>query len=611
MGRWDDAEASFRRALEIKPAYVKAVRGLGDVLWMQGKPDAAVASYRQALTVDGGGATVYNDLGNVLQQLGLLNEALASYASALAIDPRFVEAHSNAGRAHLHGGRIREAIDCQRQAIDIKPGFAEAHFNLANALRDGGRLGEAIASYRRALAIKPEFAIGYAGLGDVQKDTGSLREAQASFRRALEIDPELQDAHTSLLFCMSHDETVTPEVLFAEHRRFGDRFEQPLRAGWPAHRNARDPERPLRVGFVSADLRAHPMSYFIEPLLQHLVGDGSLSLHAYSNHIEEDAVTQRLRPHFRNWRRVAGVADERVAELIAEDGIDVLIDLSGHTSGNRLRVFARKPAPLQVSWLGYPGTTGLLAMDYYFGDAHFLPLAEFGSQFTERLVHLPALAPFLPDAGAPPVNALPALANGYLTFGSFNRPSKLRPVVVASWSQVLRALPDARMLIGGMPQDGQPDELAACFAREGVAGDRLDFHVRAAPQPTSISSARRRLPRHVSLFRRHDDRACAVDGRSHADHCRQSPAGRQGVAILGQVGLQEFVVTDAADFVRKGIALAGDLPALAALRAGMRARCEGAPHRRPEVVADGVNRALRIMWRRWCAGQPAESFASQ
>ena len=346
-------------------------------------------------------------------------------------------------------------------------------------MRDGGRLGEAIASYRRALAIKPEFAIGYAGLGDVQKDTGSLREAQASFRRALEIDPELQDAHTSLLFCMSHDETVTPEVLFAEHRRFGDRFEQPLRAGWPAHRNARDPERPLRVGFVSADLRAHPMSYFIEPLLQHLVGDGSLSLHAYSNHIEEDAVTQRLRPHFRNWRRVAGVADERVAELIAEDGIDVLIDLSGHTSGNRLRVFARKPAPLQVSWLGYPGTTGLLAMDYYFGDAHFLPLAEFGGQFTERLVHLPALAPFLPDAGAPPVNALPALANGYLTFGSFNRPSKLRPVVVASWSQVLRALPDARMLIGGMPQDGQPDELAACFAREGVAGDRLDFHVRA------------------------------------------------------------------------------------------------------------------------------------
>ena len=243
LGRLEEAEASYRRALEIKPAYVKAVRGLGDVLHMQGRLEDAVATFRQALAIDPGAAAVHNDLGNVLQQLGLPEEALASY-----------EARSRSIRASSRRTAMPGAPSCGSGA-SARPSPASARQSRSSPIspkrtstsamrcRDGGTAGEAIASYRRALAIKPDLAIAHVALGDLQKNSGLLGDAQASFGSALAIDPEFHDAHSSLLFCMSHDESVESDALFAEHRRFGDRVEQPLRAGWPVHRNARDPER--------------------------------------------------------------------------------------------------------------------------------------------------------------------------------------------------------------------------------------------------------------------------------------------------------------------------------------------------------------------------------
>jgi protein O-GlcNAc transferase len=611
MGRLSEAEASYRHALEVRPDYVDALRGLGAVLPLQGRPEAAVDSYRRALAIDPHLPGVHNDLGNVQQQLGLLDDALASYRSALAIDPTFAEAHSNAGRVYLRRGQIREAIAYQRRALAVRPEFAEAHFNLGNALRDGGWPTDAIASYRRALSLRPDFAHGHVGLGDLLKDIGQLGEAQASFRRALEIDPALQDAHSSLLFCLSHDESVDPATLFTEHRRFGEHIEAPLRSAWPAHRNTREPERRLEVGFVSGDLRAHPVAYFVEPLLAHLAGMDGLSLHAYSNQVEDDAVTQRLRRHFRHWHPIAGLPDALVAERVQEDRIDILIDLSGHTSRNRLWTFARRPAPVQASWLGYPGTTGLAAIDYYFADAHFLPIAEFGGRFTEKLVHLPAVTPFLPEREAPPVSDLPALSNGFVTFGSFNRTSKLRPAVIALWSRLLCALPDARMVLGGMPQAGQYDAVISRFEHEGVTRERLELHART--DTMAYLQLHRRVDLCLDTFPYAGGTTTAHAlwmGVPTLTLAGGTPAGRQGAAMLGPVGLQEFVALGADDYLRKGIALAADLPALAALRAQLRTRCEDSPHRKPEVIAAALDRALRVMWRRWCAGQPPRAFST-
>ena len=281
-------------------------------------------------------------------------------------------------------------------------------------------------------------------LGNTLYQMGRLDESIASYRKTLALDPGLAQAYTGLFFSLSHHEGTRADELFAEHRRFGLQFEPSLATGATSHANSRDPDRQIRVGFVSADLRLHPVASFVEPLLAHLAAFPTLSLHAYYNFAFEDAVTQGLRCYFKHWTPVAPFSDDALAARIREDGIDILIDLSGHTAGNRLLTFARKPAPIQASWIGYPGASGLGGMDYYLADEHFLPAATFGRYFTEKLVSLPALAPFLPDTFAPPVSDLPALRNGHVTFGSFNRLSKLQPAVVTLWSKLLRALPGAR-----------------------------------------------------------------------------------------------------------------------------------------------------------------------
>ncbi|HEV2041013.1 MAG TPA: tetratricopeptide repeat protein, partial [Casimicrobiaceae bacterium] len=472
-----------------------------------------------------------------------------------------------------------------------------------------GQFDDALASYRLALEIKPDFAVAHNNLGNILQDLGRLDDAVASCRCALELKPDFADAYTNLLFCLSHEEAIGAQALFAEHCRFGEQFEGPLRASWRQHGNERDPARCLRIGFVSGDLREHPVAYFLEPVLAHLGVSPAFALHAYYNHAVEDSVSARLRGYVKQWHSIAGLSDAAVAQKIGDDGIDILIDMSGHTGENRLLCFARKPAPIQASWMGYPGTTGLRAMDYYLADRYFLPPGVFDSQFTEKLVYLPASAPFLPDESAPSVNVLPALSKGYVTFGSFNRISKLRPSAIALWARLLRALPSARMVLGGMPREGEYDSLIDLFGREGIVRERLSFYSRCP------------IPAYLALHHQVD--MCLdtfpYTGGTTTNHALwmgvptltlagHTPPGRQGAAILGHVGLEAFVAADAEDFQAKGLSWAGDLAALAAVRAGLRERCERSPIRRPEAIAAGVESALRTMWQRWCAGLPAETF---
>jgi predicted O-linked N-acetylglucosamine transferase (SPINDLY family) len=425
----------------------------------------------------------------------------------------------------------------------------------------------------------------------------------------LKFKPDYAVAFSNLLFCLSQNATVDAQTLFLEHCRFGERFEAPLRAFWTEHTNSRIPERCLQIGFVSGDLRNHAVASFIEPVLNHLSGYPLLSLHAYANHSIEDSTTQRLRGNFAHWNKIDSLSDAALAEKIRADGIDILIDLSGHANNNRLLTFARKPAPVQISWMGYPCTTGLRAMDYYVADQLFLPRGEFENQFTEKILRLPASAPFLPNTDAPPVNKLPALDSGYVTFGSFNRVSKLSRPVIALWSQLLRALPDSRMVLGGMPEEGKYGMLIEWFAQNGIVRERLDFYSRSDL---------------ASYLRLHQQVDICLDtfpynGGTTSFHALwmgvptlslagKTAAGRSGPAILGNVGLEAFVARDAADFVQKGVSWSGNLTELSEIRAGLRERFASSPRGMPEVIAASLERALRIMWQRWCANLPAESF---
>ncbi|WP_233865311.1 O-linked N-acetylglucosamine transferase family protein [Paraburkholderia adhaesiva] len=507
-------------------------------------------------------------------------------------------------------GNHEEAESICRKLLEVAPGHAEGTRLLGVVLMTTGRMGEAEPLLHQATKLAPESALAWNSLGSFYQRLGRVDAAAEQFLRALDHEPGGAGTWSNLLFCLTHGEGIDPDALFAAHCGFGEQFEAPFKPHWPRHANSREPERALRVGFVSADLRRHAVTNFLEPVLPYLARDPGLRLYAYSNTVGRDEVTERLRSYFAEWRDVSDKDDAAFVQLVEADGIDILIDLSGHTGYNRLPALARKPAPVQASWIGYPGTTGLTAIDYFLADRFWTPIAQFEALFTEKIVCLPAVAPFRPEQEAPPLNTLPALRNGYVTFGSFNRINKLQRDVVTLWAHLLRAVPTARLKIAAMPVDGNLEtQLAAWFMEEGITRERLDFQPRVSV---------------AEFLQLHHEVDIALDtlpfgglttalqslwmGVPTLTLPGRTVPGRSGATVMGHAGLEQFVATSAQDFVLRGAALAADLPALAELRAGMRERCTASPMFQPEALARGVIRALRTMWRHWCEGQMPRSF---
>ncbi|WP_175886352.1 tetratricopeptide repeat protein [Burkholderia sp. BCC0044] len=503
--------------------------------------------------------------------------------------------------------RSTEAETQCRHIIAMQPDNAEGHRILGLVLHSLRRHDEAIAACRRAVELAPQVASMHSALGFLLLDQGASIEAIQWLRRAIEINPMDSITHSSLLFCLIHDNSIDDELLMREHRAFGKLHEarvKPIR-----HTNRRDPRRKLCVGLVSGDLFNHAVSSYLAPTVRYLADDPSLSLHFYSNHLFEDHVTATLREQADSWTDATVLNDDAFADKIRRDGIDILIDLSGHTGHNRLPVFARKPAPVQASWIGYPGTTGLNSVDYVLSDRFFSPPGLLDSQFVEKLVRLPAVAPFSPPPHCPPVNGLPALHAGHVTYGSFNRLNKLRPEVIALWAKVLRADPLARMVIGAIGQDRDQRTYVDWFAAEGISAQRLTF------QPRAQTAVYLQQHHHVDI---------CLDTFPYAGSTTTLNALWMGVptvtisgrklpsrgseAWLSHLGLDEFISNDADDFVDRSLALSKDLGRLSALRASMRERCLASPAFQPATIAAGLSTAWRTMWARWCTGEPPVSF---
>ncbi|WP_314437037.1 O-linked N-acetylglucosamine transferase, SPINDLY family protein [Massilia timonae] len=547
-------------------------------------------------------------LGGIYHRRGDAHGALNAMAMSARFDPDDAETLSNLGMLLMRANRLDESENVLRRALALRPGNVDAHNHLAITLAERGRLSEAQANANAALALDPRHEKAAITLALILQTQGRLVEAAAVCRDLLERNPEQTDAHSNMLFCLSEMPGLTPDALFAEHRLYGRLVEQ--RTAPPASLdNTPEPERRLRIGFVSGDLRNHAVTSFIEPVFERLGQRPGLTLHAYYNHTLVDAVTERLRGHLPHWRDVAALDDEELERQVRADGIDILIDLSGHTAFNRLPAFARRLAPVQASWIGYPGTTGLATMDYYLVDRKFLPHGQYDHLFVEKLVQLPLLIPFEPVASAPDVGPLPALANGYVTFGSFNRLSKFNSEVIKAWVMLLRALPDARLLVGGMPEQHDHAQLRAWLDHEGIAAHRVEFHGRIG------------LNDYLKLHQQVD--LCLdtfpYPGGTTTMHAgwmgvptltldAGTVTGRQTACFLEHCGLHHFVAHSADDFVAKGLAICGDLAALAALRATLRERYALPTSDSMTRVADGIEDALRLLWRRWCQGLPPASF---
>jgi protein O-GlcNAc transferase len=601
QGRFQEALEVKQHSAELLAEDAEAQNNLGNALLKLDRFDEAAKCYRQAIALRPEYAEAESGLGITLQQLGQLEEAEARCRRALALQPEFADACSNLGIVLQDAGRLNEAEACYRRAITIDPSHADAWNNLGITLQKLNRLAEAEAAHRKAIEINPIYADALTNLAGCLLQQARLAEAEACYRRAIELNPGQLNACTNLLFCLSHNPATTPEALFTEHLRVGEHFEEPHRANRQPHTNSRDPERTLKVGIVSADLRKHATSHFIEPALAHLARQPSIELHAYANHLIDDEVTERFRGDIPRWNRVVGLSDDAFAAKIRADAIDILIDLSGHTAGHRLATFARKPAPLQCGWIGYLGTSGMSCIDYYLADPFYLPPGEFDRFFTEKLLHIPTIAPFRPSEMAPHVNPLPALANRYVTFASFSRMGKLNPDVVALWSELLHALPGSKLLLGALASEREFAAPAAWFAANDIPASRLEFHLGA------------KMDDYLKLHHQVD--ICLdpfpFTGGTTTGHAlwmgvptltlagRTSP-GRLGQAMLQHVGLDSFVAHSPDDFVAKGLDSARNLDALADLRATLRDRFQQSPLGQPKAFAQGLAESFRKAWRIWC-----------
>lgn len=607
VGRLNEAVASFRKALEIKPDDGEVHSNLGNALRALGEPNEAVASYRRALELKPDFAEAHSNLGNALRDLGRFDAAAASCRQALAIKPDFAEAQNNLGNALQDMRRFDEAMASYRRALEIKPDYAEAFFNLGNVLQELGRYNEAQASYRRALAIKPDYAEAHGNLGNVFKDLGLIDDAIASYRRALEIDTGYLGARSNLLFAYNLQAGPAPQEMLAEARRFGEivaRQAQPHR-DWP---NSPDAARRLRIGLVSGDLNAHPVGYFIESILTALAATAAerLEIHAYPSHPISDRVTGRIKAACHAWHPAYGLSDRQLDAQIRADGIDILIDLSGHTAHNRLSLFAWKPAPLQVTWLGYFATTGVGAIDYLIADPWTLPESE-EAHYTEKIWRLPETRLcFTPPDLDIDVSPLPALTQGRITFGCFNNLGKLNEAVVALWSRILHAVPNSTLYLKTrqLRDSRVRQRIYERFAAHRIGAERLilesdalysdylaayhqvDIALDPFPYPGGTTSAEG-LWLGVPLL--------TLAG--------QSFLSRQGVGLLANVGLTDWIATDADDYLARAVAHAGDPQRLAALRRGLRQQALASPIFDAPRFAHHFEAALRGMWTEWCQRQ--------
>jgi len=366
-GRLAEADALYRQILAVQPNHPDALHLLGLVACQAGHSDAAVGWIRQAIALKPNYPEAYNNLGAALRDKGQLDEAIASCRQAIALRPNYPEAFSNLGNALRDQGLLDEASSAYRQAIAFDPNLAGAHFNLGNVLRDKGQLDEAIASYRQAIALRPDYPEAYCNLGNALRDQQQLDEAIAAYQRAIALGPNLPEARSNLVLILHYHPGYDGKTIGEEQRRWNRQHAEPLRPFIQPHRNHPAPERRLRIGYVSADFRGHVVGRYLLPLFEHH-DRTEFELCCYSGVWRPDEVTARFQSLAGQWRSTLGLGDPQLAELIREDGVDVLVDLSLHSAGNRLPVFARQPAPVQVSYAGYPGSTGLEAIGYRMSD---------------------------------------------------------------------------------------------------------------------------------------------------------------------------------------------------------------------------------------------------
>jgi len=471
-GQFDVSVVSYNKAISIKPDFGSAYYNLGIAYHELRNFDRAVENYKNAISINLDYADAYYNLGNALQELEDFDEAVSSYNKAIAIKPGFSKAHNNLGNVHDLLGKTNRAVSSYNKAIAINPSFSKAHNNLGNAMFKLGKLDEAVSSYNKAITINPDYYEAHSNLGVALKDLGMLDGALTCYNKALKLKPDFVSAHSNLVNLETYRFSVASET-YKKSCQFGKvaaRNSMPI----SNHSNYPDPERRLKIGLVSGDFCHHPIGYLILNIFTK-INTKSIQLNVYSTSLLEDNFTDKIKLYISKWRRVANINDEQLAEIIVADGIDILIDLSGHSDGNRLPLFAWKPAPVQVTWIGSNATTGVKEIDYILCDQWTILKAE-EKYFVEKPLRLPnTWLCFTPPEFNIEVGRLPALNNGFITFGCFNNLTKVNKTVVQCWSNVLKKIPDSKLLLKTFQLNNTSvrESTLVSFEKYGISSERL------------------------------------------------------------------------------------------------------------------------------------------
>ncbi len=600
--RLSEAEACFVRAIVLQPTNGHAYYNLGCTLQEQGEPARAETCYRNALQILPDTVHILSNLGGTLQEQGRVDEAIACYRQALEAHPDDISALNNLGISLKINGFSIEAITCFSRIVVLQPDFIHAYIFLGQTCYARVEYEQALRLYQRALAIDNAYTEAFFCIGTALQALCRPREALEYYERALQTNPDYSTAHNNLLMALHFIPGFSQQQIYEAHVRYGQHVEKNLRPHWPVHTNRKEKERRLRIAYVSGDFRHHAVAHFIEPVFAHR-DKAQFEVYCYSNSTEHDAFTERLIAHADHWQNCVSMPHEQLAQRIREDGIDILIDLAGHTAHNRLLTFARKPAPIQFTFLGYPDSSGLSAIDYRITDSRIEPEDDGCDRYyTETLLRIPeSLWCYSPAPDMPDITPLPALSNGYVTFGSFNNINKISDVCIELWAALLRAIPTSRLMMVTVPEGELRMRLAQQFQALGVDPRRIQFQNKLPPP--EFQRALQQVDITLDPF--------PVNGATTS--CESLWLGvpvlsligerflsRAGYSVLHAARLPDFALETPESLIATAQLLANNLPLLANIRAGLREHLQVTPLLDAAGYTRNLEQLYRNVWQHWC-----------
>ncbi len=587
LGRYDEAILAYRDALRLRPGSIESQINLADTLKLAGRLAEAIATYRHLLAAQPNIPEAHYHLAHLLQQAGDLPAAVNSYRDAIRLKPDFAEAFNNLGNIQRQLGKMDEAVEALRSAIRFKPALPHSYINLGALLQILGRLDESIVMSKQAIALAPHSPEGHLNLANAYKDQGRLDDAVAAYRAAIAADPRHAAAHSALVYALYFHDRYDSQTILGEHKQWAAVHAESLTIVHTPH-PARDTHSPLRIGFVSPDFNDHPVGRFLLPFFEFHDRE-QFHFICYSDTVRTDDVTERFKDFSKEWRDCAALSDAALAAQIRADKVDILIDLALHMAGTRLLVFARNPAPVQATYLAYAGTSGISAMDYRITDSYLDPPGNDGF-YTEKSIRIPSYWCYQPPPGAPDVAPLPALASKVITFGCFNNFAKVSDSTLQTWGELLRAVPNARLLLHSRP--GPHRQRVT-----DLVGDRVDFIGGQSYAQYLANHARVDIALDPFPYNGGTTTCDALwMGVPVVTLAGQSAVARAGVSILSNVGLPELIASSREQYIEIASKFASDLDKMSRLRLSLRSQMKSSRLCDAQGFARSMEGAFREMW---------------